>query len=172
MRPVLLACLLAGCATSGGFEKTMNTYVGVPEWSLIQDMGPPTSVYDVGDGSKIISYSRSGNMVVGGGTQIQPVTSNTRGTLTGPYGGQTTYNGTTTMYQQVQQPAYNVPLSCTVNFIVAGGASRGGARRATTARTSHPASECAPRKQAPTFDWRVEASGEGRLGVASDAVVM
>jgi hypothetical protein len=93
----------------------MDSYLGVPESNLVSGMGPPQNVYQAPDGSRILSFSRSGNMQLGGATTYQPVTSTTNGTLYGN-GGTATYRGATTSYQAVQQPTYNVPLSCSVNF--------------------------------------------------------
>ena len=48
-----------------------------------------------------------------GYTEYRPVTSTTTGNI-----GMTPYYGTTTSYQPVQTPTYNIQLSCTINFTV------------------------------------------------------
>lgn len=113
----LFLLALAGCATTGGFEKAMASYMGDTEASLVSRLGPPNSVYQSPDGTRVLTYARSSNMQLGGQTQYQPVTSTTNGTLSNGYRS-STYSGTTTTYQAVQAPVYNVPLSCTVNFTI------------------------------------------------------
>ena len=117
---LLLGLCLAACATRGGFEKTMNSYIGNSESSLVMGMGPPQNVYQApgGDGVRLLSWSRSSNMQLGGNTTYQPVTATTNGNIYGNNGGSATYRSTTTSYQPVTQPTYNIPLSCSVTFRV------------------------------------------------------
>lgn len=110
---LVLALSLSACATGPKFSERMDAWVGNSESHLIMKWGPPQSVYVAPDGSRILTYGHSRNMQFGGGTQLQPVISNTRGAI-----GSSIYTGTTTTYQQVQAPAYNVAMSCVINVRV------------------------------------------------------
>ena len=119
---VALALLsLAGCATHGKFVSKMDRFVGQGESAVIGSYGAPAQSYTLTDGSRVISYTRGGTMVLPGITTYTPVTSNTSGNLvvnqgirqsTGIYSSQTT-----TMLPQ-QAPAMNIQMSCTVHFTI------------------------------------------------------
>ena len=109
---------LAGCATTEKVSQKMNSYVGASEGSLVGAFGPPNSSYAFADGSRVLQYSRTSNMQLGGGVVNQPVTSYGSATAYNNRGGSVTAYGTSTTYVPVQQPTYNVPLSCTVNFTI------------------------------------------------------
>lgn len=113
---LLLAALLAGCATRGGFETIMNNWVGRSESDLVAKYGPPNGLYIAPDGARILTFTKGGNVRIGGATTYQPVTSTTTGNIYGSNGGSATYRANTTSYQAVQQPTYNIAQSCTVNF--------------------------------------------------------
>ncbi len=115
---VALGVFFGACATRQGFEKAMNDWLWSSESVLIERAGPPQSVYVAPDGTRFLTYARSGNVQFGGGTTYQPVTATTNGNIYGSGGGSATYRSTTTTYQPVQQPVYNVELSCTVTFRV------------------------------------------------------
>lgn len=115
-----LLVVLGGCATNANFQKIMQSHMGDSEGQLISSMGPPQSSYALSDGSKILTYNRSGSYQIGGQTSYQPVNSTTNGTISNGYR-TSTYQATTTSYQPVQQPTYNINTSCTVNFTVSAG---------------------------------------------------
>lgn len=126
MKRILLvaaACAaLAGCATQEKFSAKMNGFVGQPESAVVMAYGVPTGSYPLNDGSKVLQYSRSRNVVLPGATTYQPVTTNTYGNVNlnrGIYG--STYGNysqtSTTMVPQTG-PATNIGLSCTVNFMI------------------------------------------------------
>jgi hypothetical protein len=115
------ALLMAGCATQAKFQTKMDSFLGQPEAVLVGTYGPPQSSYALNGGSKVLQYSRSGQMVLPGMTTTQPVTTNTAGNLTLNQGmRQTTgtYNQTSTTYVQQQAPSTVVQLGCTVNFTI------------------------------------------------------
>lgn len=62
---VMLALLLAGCATTANFEKILQDSVGRPEADLIQAWGPPSSVYESGE-SKYLTWQRGSSGYVPG----------------------------------------------------------------------------------------------------------
>lgn len=115
---IAAAFLVAGCATNQKFSAKMDSFVGLREVALVTALGPPVNVYATADGDRVLSFRRASSMPVGGGTYTQPVTTASQGVIYGP-GGATTYNGTSTSYQQVQQPTYSINLWCEVNFTVA-----------------------------------------------------
>lgn len=124
MRALLLATLtvaLTGCATQAKFQAKMNNFIDQSEAVVIGIYGPPQSSYVLGDGTKVIQYTRGGTMVMPGATTYQPVTTNTYGNMTLNQGLRTTtgnYNQTSTTYVQQQGPAIPINLSCTVNFTI------------------------------------------------------
>lgn len=111
----------AGCATTGNFKKIFDQTIGQPESALVSHMGPPQNLYVAPDGTRILSYNKSSNMQLGGGTVYQPVTATTTGNVYGSRGGSATYNTTTTTSVPVQQPTYNIGLSCTIHFTIVNG---------------------------------------------------
>ena len=131
MKPILAAAaalLLAGCATQAKFQAKMDSFVGRPEAVLVGAYGPPQGSYTLNDGSKVLQYSRNGQMVLPGVQTMQPVTTNTTGNVTLNQGMRQTsgsYNSTSTTYVPQQGPATTVQLGCTVNFTIdAGGIVR------------------------------------------------
>jgi hypothetical protein len=140
MRRLILTCyiaaLVAGCATQAKFQAKMDSFIGRSEGALVGAYGPPQGSYTLGDGSRVLQYSRSGQMVLPGATTMQPVTTNTTGNLTLNQGmRQTTgnYNQTSTTYVQQQGPATTVQLGCTVNFTI----DASGTVRAWSANGNH-----------------------------------
>lgn len=53
-----VAVLLAGCATTGGYERKVASFHGVTEVDLIRVLGTPQQVYDAGE-RRFITYSSS-----------------------------------------------------------------------------------------------------------------
>ena len=116
-----LAIALGGCATQAGFEKLMGTYMGNTEAQLVGRLGPPQNSYRLDDGSRVLQYARSGQIVLPGPTTYAPVTTNTTGNVTLNNGmRQTTgtYNQRSTTYVSQQAPDTTIALNCTVNFTV------------------------------------------------------
>ena len=90
--------VLGACATGPNLQQRWDARIGMAEWWIVSQIGPPTNVYQAPDGSRVLTFSRSSNMQFGGQQQIQPVTSTTTGTI-----GNTQYRETTTTYQTTQQ---------------------------------------------------------------------
>lgn len=60
--PVLCALLvLAGCATSANYQKSLNAWVGEDESALVAKWGKPNKSYDV-DGFTYLVYTTSGEV--------------------------------------------------------------------------------------------------------------
>lgn len=118
---IVVLALTAGCATSQKFVTKMNGFVGQSELAVVSVYGPPQESYTLNDGSKVIQYTRGGNIVIPGATTYQPVTTRTTGNLTLNQGLQQTtgnYTQQSTTYVQNQAPATNIALSCTVTFTI------------------------------------------------------
>lgn len=109
---------VAGCASYG---ERLEPLRGQHVSALVGSWGPPQSSYQLPDGSQVLQYARSSNMVLHGATYTVPQTSYTNGTAsaygTGGYASGN-YSGTTTTYVQQKNPDVNIPLSCTTNFTV------------------------------------------------------
>ena len=118
---VALLAITAGCATTQKFKTKMDGFIGQPEIAVVSMYGPPQGAYTLNDGSKVIQYTRGGNLVLPGATTYQPVTTRTTGNLTLNQGlKQTTgdYSQQSTTYIPTQAPATNIALSCTVTFTI------------------------------------------------------
>ena len=107
---------LSACATTERFTQIMNSYMGGSEPYLIQRLGLPSNSYTMANGSRVLQFSRSANLQLGGNYVNQPVTTTTTATAYGNRIGTVNAYGTSTTYVPVQQPIYNVPLSCTINI--------------------------------------------------------
>lgn len=121
-RFIVLALVgLVGCATQQKFADRMNGFVGQPEGAIIGALGAPSSVYSYPSGGRTLTFNRSSTIQTGGGTTYQPVVTQNRGTVS-TYGAggyaNSTYSGTSTSYQAVQQPTYDIQLSCQLNVSV------------------------------------------------------
>ncbi len=115
--------LLVACATQAKFAAKMNGFVGQPELVVVSTYGPPQSSYTLGDGSKVISYTRGGTVMLPGYSYNQPVTTNTTGHMTlnnglGTWPTTGNYTSTSTTYVPQQTAATPLQVSCTVNFTV------------------------------------------------------
>ena len=117
------ALVLAGCATTGKFTAKMNGFVGQPESVIVGMYGPPQSSYRLGDGSRVLQYTRGGQVTMPGATTYQPVRTSTTGSMTLQQGlslQQTTgtYNATSTAWVPQQAAPTTLNLYCTVNFTI------------------------------------------------------
>lgn len=117
----LAALVLAGCATAAKFQAKMDGFVGKPEAAVVGAYGPPHAAYSLQDGSRVIQYTRGGQMVMPGAVTTRPITTNTTGSLTVNQGlRQSTGNYTqqSTTYVQQQAAPIVVSYSCTVTFTI------------------------------------------------------
>lgn len=54
------AFVLTGCATTGKYEKVLDSWLGSHADDLVRSWGAPASVYQMGDGGRVLLYdSRS-----------------------------------------------------------------------------------------------------------------
>ena len=92
--------LLSACATTAGYEKLLNSWVGVQEVDLVRSWGPPMQAYEAG-GRKFILYSSQRNVFIPGvaPTYQTRVVGNTA--YTSAVGG---------------SPAMNVGMACVTTF--------------------------------------------------------
>lgn len=103
---VLAMLALAACATAGKYEAVLNSWLGSTEAELVSAWGPPMRVYDAPGGTRVLTYSNSGNIVMPGT----------------PARYQSTVIGNTVYTQQVGGTSgYNIALSCTTNITVTNG---------------------------------------------------
>lgn len=118
---LLLAAALVGCATQAKFQAKMDAFIGSPEAAVVGTYGPPQAAYTLTDGSKVLQYTRSGQMVLPGAVIYQPVTTTTTGNVTinqGVRQSTGTYGSTSTTYVPQAGPLTTVTVGCTVNFTV------------------------------------------------------
>ncbi|WP_155952212.1 hypothetical protein [Pseudomonas sp. CHM02] len=93
---------LAGCATTGKYERVLQSWVGSTELELVQSWGPPVRVYE-SNGHRFLTYSNEGSMYVPGTSPTYQTTYYGNTAYTNSYGG---------------SPGMNVQLSCVTTFDV------------------------------------------------------
>lgn len=59
----VLSMLLLGCATTKGYERVLQTWVGHDVNDLIQSWGPPADVYKLPNGSMMYTWRFDGGAV-------------------------------------------------------------------------------------------------------------
>lgn len=123
------ALVLAGCATTQGYEAILNTWVGDTSDHLVSVWGPPSQQYNLSGGGRVLEYSRSTEIVLPGTTTYQPVTTTSSGTVAarstsmGSYDSvQTTgtYEGTSTTYVPQTTAPTHIPQNCVTRFTTDG----------------------------------------------------
>lgn len=140
---VLSILFLAGCASTKGYEQTLQTWIGSSEASLVRKWGIPAHVYKSG-GRKYLAYNSSRNVYIPGTsptyrTTYSPVTATTTGygssTYNTTYAGnyattsgydnstyQTTYSGGTATTKAYGGSApMNLNFQCTTTFEISNG---------------------------------------------------
>ncbi|KAF1042229.1 MAG: hypothetical protein GAK35_02843 [Herbaspirillum frisingense] len=99
------ALALSACATTAGYEKRLNTWVGANEIDLVRQWGPPAQSYESGD-RKFLTYANQRNVFIPGSSPSY----------------QTTFIGNTAYTQPVGGSSpMNVSMSCMTTFEVAAG---------------------------------------------------
>jgi len=116
---LLFFAMLAGCATTAGYEAILNTWVGSSEENLISTWGAPQSTYELNGGGKILTYENRRNVQIGGIPITKPVTTYSNGTINGDVNAN--YSGTSTTYVQSTTPVQNIAMVCTTRFTVRNG---------------------------------------------------
>ncbi len=102
---VLLVSMLAACATTSNYEKTVSAWTGKSEDELVRAWGQPSDLREAG-GKRYLTYAKSGQTHV-------PATPPTY---------QSTVVGTTVFVQQVDgSPGYSYDGQCKTTFESTGG---------------------------------------------------
>ncbi len=118
---IMLAAVLAGCATTANYERALNTWVGVNADNLVVSWGPPQNSYTLSDGGKVLEYDRQRSFQTGGGTYTTPVTTYNSGNVN-LYGGggmvNGNYTGTSTTYVPQRAPVQTWNMRCITRFTV------------------------------------------------------
>jgi hypothetical protein len=117
--PTLVLLLLAGCATTAGYEAVLQTWLGDSTDHLVAVWGIPQQQYPLDGGGKVLQYERSGNIVLPGVTTYQPVTTYTNGNVTavGPGGmASGSYDGTSTTYVPHTSDPTLIHQTCITRF--------------------------------------------------------
>ena len=102
---IMLALVMAGCATTEQFETNLNSLVGQPETVLISQWGPPQNFYETG-GVKFLSWSNQRNIPIAGTAPTYNRSCVGTNCTTISYGG---------------SPGYNLNMHCTVVMTVQNG---------------------------------------------------
>jgi uncharacterized membrane protein len=63
--PIIFLLVLSACATTAGYEKMLDSWVGAQEIDLVRSWGPPAQAYEAG-GRKFIAYASQRNVYVPG----------------------------------------------------------------------------------------------------------
>ena len=121
MRNLILVSLLllAGCATTAGYEKVLSSWVGDNVDHLKSVWGQPDNTTTLSDGGSVLEYNRQRNVQLGGYTTTVPVTTTTSGTAN-IYGNRSSatadYSGTSTTYVPQTTPVQNINMQCVTRF--------------------------------------------------------
>ncbi|MDO8888641.1 MAG: hypothetical protein Q7V16_08660 [Hydrogenophaga sp.] len=97
---ILGAIALSACATTAGYEKVLNSWMGSQELELVRSWGPPAQAYEAG-GRKFIMYSSQRNVYIPG---VAP-------TLRTNVIGSTAYTSVVG-----GSPASNINMACSTTF--------------------------------------------------------
>ena len=116
----LLSILLAGCATTSGYEAVLQTWIGDTTDHLVSIWGVPQQKYRQDGGGKVLQYERSGQIVLPGTTTYQAQTTYTNGTVsaisTNGNSANGFYNDTSTTYVPHTSGPTVIPTQCMTRF--------------------------------------------------------
>lgn len=101
---VIAVVALTACATTAGYEKLVNSWVGAQEIDLVRSWGAPVQTYEAG-GRKFIVYTSHRNVYVPGMAPTYQTTIIGNTAYTNPVGG---------------SPDMNITRSCTTTFELEG----------------------------------------------------
>lgn len=119
---LLLGMTLAACATTAGYEKVLNSWIGADEISLVRAWGAPSRSYETA-GSKFLGYTTQHDIFLPGTPMTYTTTMVGVTTITTPVAG---------------TPGYAMTSSCLTTFEIVDG---------KVVRWSHQGSDCkAPEK--------------------------
>jgi Bacterial SH3 domain len=112
-----ISLLAVGCATTEGYERLLNTWIGASEDQLASAWGPPHNVYVSPTGTRFLTYQQAQNVTLPGYTYTVPETNYLHGNIYGG-GGISSYYGTVTSYETRTTAPVNLDFSCTTTFHV------------------------------------------------------
>src|ERR1700733_1888308 len=116
----ILLVLLAGCASTAGYEAVLQTWLGDSSDHLVSSWGVPQQVYRQSGGGTVLQYSRSGQIALPGMTTYQAQTSYTSGSVAavGSNGNMIngTYDGTATTYVPHTSDPTVIATRCVTRF--------------------------------------------------------
>lgn len=118
---LVAALVVAGCATTGKFEAKMNSFIGKPEVAVVGALGQPAGSYQGKDGSRVLTFTRSSQIVLPGAQTTTPVTSRSTGTVTlnqGMHQATGSYVQTSTTDVPQQGVPITAQFNCAVNFVI------------------------------------------------------
>jgi hypothetical protein len=110
-----ISLLTIGCATTEGYERLLNTWVGASEDQLATAWGPPHNVYVSPTGIRFLTYQQAQNVTLPGYTYTVPRTNYVHGNIYGG-AGMSSYYGTVTSYETRTTAPANVEFSCSTTF--------------------------------------------------------
>ena len=84
---LIVCCVLSGCATTAKYEENLKSWIGHDDRELFSSWGPPFSVYELSKNEKLVTYTRSNNVMLPG--TAPSYTTNVIGSTaySTPYGG-------------------------------------------------------------------------------------
>lgn len=66
---VMILCIsliLSGCATTAGYQKIVDSWMGAEENKLIESWGVPDNVYQLNETDKVFTYKESSQAILSG----------------------------------------------------------------------------------------------------------
>ena len=114
--------VLSGCATTEGYKKVANSWVGSHVDNLIASWGPPSNSYPLSTGGQVLQYSTQRSVQVGGITYAVPQTTYENGRVNAysnsGASAHANYSGSTTTYVNQTTPVQNIAMQCVTRFTI------------------------------------------------------
>ena len=63
---ILYICFLSGCATTAGYQKIVDSWMGAKESKIIEAWGVPDNVYQLNETDKVFTYNDSSQGIISG----------------------------------------------------------------------------------------------------------
>lgn len=105
-----LALVLVACATTGNYDKMLQTWIGAPIDELVASWGPPDSSHTATEGRTVIKYVHHKTVVTVGSTYSFP------GSISASVSSRGTVESASTTFGQVTTPTYDIHSSCITSF--------------------------------------------------------
>ena len=61
-----ISLILSGCATTAGYQKIVDSWMGAEESKLIEAWGVPDNVYQLNETDKVFTYEESSQAIISG----------------------------------------------------------------------------------------------------------